>query len=263
MAQGRLSAPGLAQLVAVGRRRARPGVLRRASSSSTRSRRDILFEGLSAIPGVFLRKPEGASTSWPGSPCATARTSRRWLLTDFQRDGATVMVAPAPRLLRDARARHGRGAHRLRAEGGRPQRGGRHPRPSAPAYARARGLEHAPAAATRRGAGARLPRAGRELTATGVREMPDPIRVTGAVVVPASALAVAFTRSSGPGGQNVTRSPPRSSCASTSSGSKDCATTRVRLEALTASRRDAAGGCSSPASARVTSTGTSRTLAGR
>ena len=27
------------------------------------------------------------STSWPASPCATARTSRAWLLTDFQKNG--------------------------------------------------------------------------------------------------------------------------------------------------------------------------------
>ena len=35
--------------------------------------------------------------------------------------------------------------------------------------------------------------------------MPDSIRVTSAVVVPEAALAVAFTRSSGPGGQNVNK----------------------------------------------------------
>jgi ribosome-associated protein len=35
--------------------------------------------------------------------------------------------------------------------------------------------------------------------------MPDPIRVNDAVVVPASALTLAFARSSGPGGQNVNK----------------------------------------------------------
>ena len=35
--------------------------------------------------------------------------------------------------------------------------------------------------------------------------MPDPIRVSDAVHVPASGIAVAFARSSGPGGQNVNK----------------------------------------------------------
>ena len=35
--------------------------------------------------------------------------------------------------------------------------------------------------------------------------MPDPIRVNDAVVVPPSALTLAFARSSGPGGQNVNK----------------------------------------------------------
>ena len=35
--------------------------------------------------------------------------------------------------------------------------------------------------------------------------MPDPIRVTEAVLIPASAVTIAFARSSGPGGQNVNK----------------------------------------------------------
>ena len=59
MAQGRLSPPGLAQLVALGANDLGPdyakGIVR-----EYQARRDVLFEGLSRIPGVFLRKPEGA-----------------------------------------------------------------------------------------------------------------------------------------------------------------------------------------------------------
>jgi aspartate aminotransferase len=58
-------------------------------------RRDVLFEGLSALPGVFLRKPEGAFYFVARLPVPDAEDFARFLLTDFQKDGATVMVAPA------------------------------------------------------------------------------------------------------------------------------------------------------------------------
>jgi aspartate aminotransferase len=59
-------------------------------------RRDILFAGLSAIPGVFLRKPEGAFYFVARLPVRYSEDFAAWLLTDHQKDGATVMVAPAP-----------------------------------------------------------------------------------------------------------------------------------------------------------------------
>src|SRR4029079_11592764 len=54
-----------------------------------------LFEGLSKIPGVFLRKPEGAFYFVARLPVDDAEEFARWLLTDFDRKKATVMVAPA------------------------------------------------------------------------------------------------------------------------------------------------------------------------
>ena len=72
--------------------------------------------------------------------------------------------------------------------------------------------------------------------------MPDPIHVTDSVVVPAAALALAFTRSSGPGGQNVNKVASKVELRvdlSRIEGLRDDA--RLRLEALTASRRDAEG----------------------
>jgi aspartate aminotransferase len=94
MAQGRLSAPGLAQVVALGARELGPDYTRGVVTEYQR-RRDVLFEGLSKIPGVFLRKPEGAFYFVARLPVDDAEEFARWLLTDFDRKGATVMVAPA------------------------------------------------------------------------------------------------------------------------------------------------------------------------
>jgi aspartate aminotransferase len=95
MAQGRLSAPGLAQVVAVGARELGPEYTK-GIVVEYQKRRDILFEGLSAIPGVFLRKPEGAFYFVARIPVRDSEDFAAWLLTDYAKDKATVMVAPAP-----------------------------------------------------------------------------------------------------------------------------------------------------------------------
>jgi aspartate aminotransferase len=95
MAQGRLSAPGLAQVVAVGARELGPEYTR-GIVVEYQKRRDILFEGLSAIPGVFLRKPEGAFYFVARIPVRDSEDFAAWLLSDYAKDKATVMVAPAP-----------------------------------------------------------------------------------------------------------------------------------------------------------------------
>jgi aspartate aminotransferase len=95
MAQGRLSAPGLAQSIALGIPEIGPDYTRAVVSEYQR-RRDVLFEGLGRIPGVFLRQPEGAFYFVARLPIRDCEDFARFLLADFQRDGATVMVAPAP-----------------------------------------------------------------------------------------------------------------------------------------------------------------------
>jgi aspartate aminotransferase len=94
MAQGRLSPPGLAQLVALGASELPPdyaqGIVR-----EYQARRDVLFEGLSRLQGVFLRKPEGAFYCVARLPVEDGEDFASWLLTDFNHEGATVMVAPA------------------------------------------------------------------------------------------------------------------------------------------------------------------------
>ena len=58
-------------------------------------RRDTLYEGLSKLPGVLLRKPEGAFYFVARLPIRDSDDFAAWLLTDFQLAGKTVMVAPA------------------------------------------------------------------------------------------------------------------------------------------------------------------------
>jgi aspartate aminotransferase len=94
MAQARLSAPGLAQVAAVGARELGPEYTK-GIVVEYQKRRDILFEGLSAIPGVFLRKPEGAFYFVARLPVRDSEDFTRWLLTDYAKGGATVMLAPA------------------------------------------------------------------------------------------------------------------------------------------------------------------------
>ena len=94
MAQGRLSPPGLAQLVSLGADEL-DAEYTRGVQREYQARRDVLFEGLSRIPGVFLRKPEGAFYFVVRLPIEDGHDFAAWLLDSFSLDGTTVMVAPA------------------------------------------------------------------------------------------------------------------------------------------------------------------------
>jgi aspartate aminotransferase len=94
MAQGRLSPPGLAQFIAVGAENLGEEYTTSVVSEYQR-RRDVLYEGLTSIPGVFLSRPEGAFYCVARLPVASAEDFAVWLLTDFSYDDSTVMVAPA------------------------------------------------------------------------------------------------------------------------------------------------------------------------
>ncbi len=94
MAQGRLSPPGLAQQIAPGALELGPEYYR-GIVTEYQKRRDTLFSGLSKIPGVFLRKPEGAFYFVARLPIADSDDFAAWLLSGFSLGGKTVMVAPA------------------------------------------------------------------------------------------------------------------------------------------------------------------------
>ena len=94
MAQGRLSPPGLAQFIAIGVD-SLGDEYTRDMVDEYRRRRDVLYHGLMSIPGIELSEPEGAFYCMPRLPVADAEDFARWLLAEFEHDGATVMVAPA------------------------------------------------------------------------------------------------------------------------------------------------------------------------
>jgi aspartate aminotransferase len=95
MAQGRLSPPGLAQLVALGASELGPDYVL-GLVAEYQARRDILYEALRDIPGVLMRKPEGAFYFVARLPIEDAEDFAAWMLSDFSLDGATVLVSPAP-----------------------------------------------------------------------------------------------------------------------------------------------------------------------
>lgn len=58
-------------------------------------RRDVVFEALDAIPGVLVRKPEGAFYLCARLPIDDANAFSEFLVRDFDVDGETVTIAPA------------------------------------------------------------------------------------------------------------------------------------------------------------------------
>jgi len=58
-------------------------------------RRDVVYDALTSIEGVTLRKPEGAFYVCARLPVDDADRFAEFLLRDFDQDGRTVMIAPA------------------------------------------------------------------------------------------------------------------------------------------------------------------------
>ncbi len=92
-AQARLSPPTIGMVAA--------SVIDKVPQSYTDSvvaefqrRRDLVLEGLSKIPGAFARKPEGAFYLMAELPVSDAEEFVIWMLQNYRKDNATVMVAP-------------------------------------------------------------------------------------------------------------------------------------------------------------------------
>ncbi|MCM2315260.1 MAG: pyridoxal phosphate-dependent aminotransferase [Thermoanaerobaculia bacterium] len=95
MAEGRLSSPTIEQRMLEGIAEL-PADYMRGIVAEYGKRRDILFEGLTSIPGVELQLPQGAFYFIARLPVGDSLAFSRWLVSTFEVDGATVMLAPAP-----------------------------------------------------------------------------------------------------------------------------------------------------------------------
>ncbi len=111
MAQARLSSPTL-EMVGAASALEDPETPKfvHATISEYRARRDTVLAGLRKIDGAFCKTPEGAFYVMATLPIDSSEDFARWLLTDYQRDGKTVMVAPGPGFY----ATPGRGAQEVR-----------------------------------------------------------------------------------------------------------------------------------------------------
>ncbi len=61
-----------------------------------RKRRDVVYEGLKAIPGVKTAKPEGAFYIICELPVDSTEKFSQWMIEEFAHENETVLVAPAP-----------------------------------------------------------------------------------------------------------------------------------------------------------------------
>jgi aspartate aminotransferase len=92
--QARLCPPTLGQIACTALTAVPPSYVR-GVIDEYRRRRDTVVEALGAVPGVVVRKPEGAFYVCAKIPVDDANAFVEFLLRDFDLDGETVMVAPA------------------------------------------------------------------------------------------------------------------------------------------------------------------------
>ncbi|MBA7688880.1 hypothetical protein ES703_97369 [subsurface metagenome] len=58
-------------------------------------RRNVVYEEIQALEGIFISKSEGAFYTVVKLPVEDSEEFVRWMLTDFEKDRKTVMLAPA------------------------------------------------------------------------------------------------------------------------------------------------------------------------
>ncbi len=109
MGQARLSSPTI-EMEAAAAAFDLPAEYYRKVAEEYRRRRDLLYRRLQAMPGVVCAKPEGAFYTMTRLPVSDTEDFCRWLLTDFQHRGETVMMAPGAGFY----ASQGKGADEVR-----------------------------------------------------------------------------------------------------------------------------------------------------
>ncbi len=94
LCQGRLCVPTLEQIGSIELYKT-PESYFKSVNEEYDKRRNIVFEGLNAIPGVLCKKPTGAFYVIAKLPVDDAEKFTIWMLKDFDAAGETVMLAPA------------------------------------------------------------------------------------------------------------------------------------------------------------------------
>jgi aspartate aminotransferase len=92
-AQARLCPPSIEQKAAIAAYKMGIGYFEPVRLEYER-RRNVLYEGLSAIPGVMVSKPQGAFYMSVRLPIKDAEKFVLFMLNEFRLDNATVTVAP-------------------------------------------------------------------------------------------------------------------------------------------------------------------------
>lgn len=93
-AQARLSPPTLAQIASEAALQTGPEYFDNVKEEYL-ERRNILVDGLNSIEGVSCPRPSGAFYAMASLPVDNAEHFAQWLLSTFEKDGKTVMLAPA------------------------------------------------------------------------------------------------------------------------------------------------------------------------
>lgn len=93
-AQARLSPPTFGQIASEAALQTPASYFKEVATEYVQ-RRDILVDGLNAIPGVLCPKPKGAFYCVAELPIDDSDRFCQWLLESFQLDGYTLMMAPA------------------------------------------------------------------------------------------------------------------------------------------------------------------------
>jgi aspartate aminotransferase len=91
--QARLCPPTLGQYACAALTEVPPSYIAGVVSEYQR-RRDVTYDALAGVPGVVVRRPEGAFYISPRLPVDDANGFAEFLLRDFALDGETVMIAP-------------------------------------------------------------------------------------------------------------------------------------------------------------------------
>jgi aspartate aminotransferase len=95
MGQARLCSPSIEQHGAAAAL-AIPDEYFEKMAAEYKKRRDAVYDELMKIPGVVCQKPGGAFYIMAKLPVADIEDFCRWMLTDFDLDGETTMIAPGP-----------------------------------------------------------------------------------------------------------------------------------------------------------------------